>query len=237
MKEPQLSKSMDLNPYPSIRNVWARDPENNFKTLIENGWAEKEFKALRNAHWVAFEKVDGTNVRVVWNGDQKFPALEFFGRKNKSALPAHLKERLAELFTPKKLFDTFGHKNVILYGEGYGKKIQKAGAEYGSVNFALFDIWFEQGADPDQNIGLWARHEVTQEIADSLRIKHVPLVTEGSLDEIIDFVRKGFDSQMKTKGWPEGVVARPRYPLYDQTGTRIICKVKHLDFRENRYEL
>lgn len=94
---------------------------------------------LKDCVWQFTEKVDGTNIRVHWDGYR----VSFGGRTDKAKIPKHLLERLEQLFggeTNEELWEQkFGEKEVTLYGEGYGHKIQTNGYIDG-VDFILFDV-------------------------------------------------------------------------------------------------
>lgn len=118
---------------------------------------------------------------------------------------------------------TFGSKEVILYGEGYGPKIQKNGELYGDdVSFILFDVKIN---------GTYLDFANVIDIGESLGIDVVPILMEDDLISIIDFVAEGHKSTIGNNDM-EGVVARPKYPLYDRRGNRIIVKVKYNDVKD-----
>jgi len=212
-----------MNQYHKIKTVWERDPNNKYKTLIEGKWATPELEYLKDVEWVSTEKVDGTNIRVMWNGKD----VTFGGKTDNAMLPSFLVARLNELFykTEKKqiLKDVFDEEgSVCLYGEGYGAKIQKGGGNYISdgQDFVLFDVWIK---------GIWLKREDVKDIADKLGVKVVPIISSRNLEYAIDMAREGFKSQ-----WgdfmAEGLVMRPREELLDRRGQRIITKIKHKDF-------
>ena len=103
--------------YVKIPNVFKREAFGNNK-LIEGVYSTPEIAYLKECYWVYTEKVDGTNVRVQWDGY----TTTFAGRTDKAQMPPHLMGRLAELFGgPEKeeLFEQkFGSSHVILFGEG-----------------------------------------------------------------------------------------------------------------------
>lgn len=128
-----------MKEYPKIETLLDRDPVT-FK-VIEGKWRLPEFGYLAACDWEFTEKVDGTNVRVGWDGQ----ALRFGGKTDNAQMPTTLLTRLSEMFTPERLAATFGaatDTDVTLYGEGYGAKIQKGGGNYLSngVDFVLFDV-------------------------------------------------------------------------------------------------
>lgn len=212
----------EIKEYPKIQTVFKRNPQN-MRELLEGEYALPEFEYLAGNQWVFTEKVDGTNIRVSWNGD----SVVFGGKTDNASIPVFLLYKLQELFegtAKKKLFgDTFGDEGgVCLYGEGHGAKIQKGGGNYvaDGVDFVLFDV----------KIGKWwlERNNV-EDIAEKFGIKVVPLIGKGTLKEMVAMVRAGFNSV-----WgdfrAEGIVARPETELFSRNGARIITKIKHKDF-------
>ena len=206
-----------MREYHKIVTVWERDPANMHKTLIDGRWAEPEFSFLKDNEWVWTEKVDGTNIRVMWDGN----TVRFGGKTDAAQLYAPLTERLQQLFYAGALARIFNGP-ACLYGEGHGAKIQKAGGNYSPTpEFALFDVLVGD---------VWLERPNVEDIANKLECKIVPIVGRGSLDMAIAEVRSGMKSQ-----WgdfiSEGLVMRPAVELRDRRGNRIITKVKHKDFQ------
>lgn len=214
--------NIGMKQYHKIATIFKRDPKN-MRYVIEGEWAKPEFEYLANNIWIYTEKVDGTNIRVMWNGSKVI----FGGKTDNAQLYTPLIQRLQELFdtTPKrKLFrDTFGEEGeVCFYGEGYGAKIQGSGGNYKAdgVDFTLFDI----------KVGnIWLERSNVEDIAIKFGIKPVPIVGEGTLIEGINLIKNGLVSQ-----WgefkAEGIVARPKVELQDRRGFRVITKIKARDF-------
>ena len=194
------------------------------KKFILGEWTTPELKYLKDKEWVFTEKVDGTNIRVMWNGKE----VVFGGRSDDAQLYTPLLMRLQDLFmkmaSRQKFAELFGMEeiDVCLYGEGYGAKIQKGGGNYISdgVDFVLFDI---------QVNGIYLERENVEDIGLKFGLKVVPIIGHGTLDEAIEITKKGFKSQ-----WgdfiAEGIVARPKVELLTRRGERIITKVKYRDF-------
>ena len=90
-----------MNQYHKIQTVFLRDPATNYKTLLEGQYALPEFEYLANNQWTWTEKVDGTNIRVIWDGT----AIVFGGKTDNAQIPASLVNRLSDTFFP--LRDTF----------------------------------------------------------------------------------------------------------------------------------
>ncbi len=209
-----------MKEYHKIQTVFKRDPETKFKTLLEGDYSLPEFEYLKDSQWVFTEKVDGTNIRVKYlNGK-----ITFGGKTDRAQIPALLVEKLNDKFLPlvNVFKDKFDEGDVFLYGEGYGAKIQKGGGNYRSdQDFVLFDV----------KVGdWWLMRSDVEDVAKSLSIDIVPIIGQGTLNEMVEKVRAGIES---TWGdfMAEGIVARPSVELKTRNGSRIITKLKHNDFK------
>ncbi len=212
--------------YNKIETVFKRDTEGT-KKLIEGEYRNPAVEYLHRIPWVWTEKVDGTNIRVHWDGHE----VEFAGRTDKASIPPALVSRLTEYFGGERnaqLFEqTFGDKDVIIFGEGYGDKIQN-GAEYtddcNSVDFIAFDVMVG---------GIYLERENVEEIVTRFGVKTVPIVDVGSLDDAIAYMREHPKSFIGTgRHDMEGLVCRPAYELRDRLGNRIIVKIKWEDIKD-----
>lgn len=184
-------------------------------------WSEPEFEYLANNKWELTEKVNGTNIRIMWDGEK----ITFGGKTDNAQIHAPLVQRLNEVFLPQldKFIEIFGlGGDVCLYGEGYGNRIQKVGKLYREdQDFVLFDI----------KIGdWWLMRPDIEDIASKLGIDVVPIVGVGTLFDAIQFVKNGFTSQWGNFE-AEGVIAKPVIPLLSRGGKRIITKIKTIDFK------
>lgn len=207
-----------MSEYHKIQSIFKRDMNSKQKTLIEGQWTLPEFEYLANNIWTFTEKVDGTNIRVIFND----AVITFGGRTEDAQIPAQLVARLNERFLPlaEKLAEMF-EGGAVLYGEGYGAKIQKCGGNYRQdQDFVLFDVkcgeWWLQRAD-------------VEDIAGKLGIDVVPIIGEGTLHDAIAQAKTGIKST-----WgdfqAEGIVARPKTELKTRSGHRLIAKIKCRDF-------
>ena len=197
---------------------------NGTKKLIEGDWRNETLEYLKDNKFICTEKVDGTNISIVWDGHK----VTFNGRTERAQIPANLMNKLIELFsgeTNEQLFEQkFGEMPVILYGEGYGTKIQNGGLYRDDVSFILFDVYL-----PDDNI--WLKRESVEDIAKAFNIDVVPIILTGTLQEAISFVKAKPTSRVgKCQAPMEGLVCRPVVELYDRMGRRVIVKVKVRDF-------
>ena len=207
---------LSVSKYHKIPTVWKRDPENNYKTLIEGAWATPEIEYLARLDWVATEKVDGTNIRAIWDGER----ITFAGKTDNAQIPAPLFARLQEIFTAERMKVLRGP--ICLYGEGYGARIQEGGGYIrDGVDFVLFDAY----------AGMWLKQEDVAGIAAGMGIAVVPAIYSGPLLQIIEIVAGGYITLIGDDRMAEGAVMRPRVELADRAGRRVITKVKTKDFQ------
>jgi hypothetical protein len=190
------------------------------KSIIVGDWAMPEFEYLQNNVWTFTEKVDGTNIRVYWDGE----SVTFGGRTDNAQIPNGVINRLNDLFysTPARmrLKEVFPD-GATLYGEGYGAGIQKAGASYRpKQDFVLFDV----------KVGEWWLERINvEDVAKRLELEIVPVIGEGTLWDAIELVKGNLISNWGDFG-SEGIVARPKTELQNRGGERIITKIKVRDF-------
>ena len=204
-----------MKTYHKIQTIFKRDPETKFKTLLSE-YSIPEFEYLKNNEWVFTEKVDGTNIRIIFDGN-----ISFGGKTDRAQIPSELVNNLNEKFLPKiEIFESFGSTEICLYGEGYGPKIQNGGKYRDNQDFVLFDV----------KIGEWWLQRIDiEDIGKQFEINVVPIIGCGTLKDMVDQVEKGFYST-----WgnfiAEGIVARPSIELKTRSGNRIITKLKYKDF-------
>jgi hypothetical protein len=217
---------MSTTEYHKIHSVFARDQRGR---IVEGTYAKPEFAYLANDEWVFTEKVDGTNIRLTYDGSAQLRGNEHAyvaGRTDQAQLPPHLLKRLIEVVRAAPFEEVFpSTTGVTLYGEGYGARIQRTGSSYNpdGVDFVLFDV---QVGD------WWLRREDVENVADALGLDVVPIMGRGTLADAVELVRTGFPSARWTGvAVAEGLVLRPAVELVDRRGDRIITKIKHKDFR------
>lgn len=210
--------------YSKISNVYSRDPQTGH--INDGDYAYKVFRQLEDIIWVGTEKVDGTNIRLCWNGDR----INILGKREESEMPKFLYEALMEKYgtqETEELFEqTFGGTPVVIYGEGYGKGVQGCGAKYipDGNDFIMFDVCFPES-------GQFLSWGDLVDIAMKLNIRHVPAVTCGTLPELVTYVRTQPQSVIAKQALVmEGLVARPLTELRTNQG-RVMCKIKERDFR------
>jgi len=196
------------------------------KKLIEGKFRNETVMFLQNSVWTWTEKIDGTNIRVHWDGHK----VEFGGRTDKAQIPAPLVNRLNELFggsENEQIFEQkFGDKEVIIFGEGYGAKIQNGGDytdDGKSVDFRVFDVMI---------CGNYLERSNVYDIATAFGVKTVPIVAYGTISSAVEFMKNHPMSHIGNgKHEMEGLVGRPFVELKDRCGNRVIVKIKWEDVK------
>lgn len=207
--------------YPKIETLYNRHPEGH--KVIPTELRMEEFGNVRR--WFVTEKIDGTNIRVMWQDGK----VTFGGRTDNASIPAKLVTKLQETFTPEK-FLAAELPNCIIFGEGYGEKIQSVGGQYcKGVNFRAFDILIDK---------YWLEYENMREISVKVGFSCVP--TYGTFSEL---PKTREDLSWMVEGTsvvahlehdnvliPEGVVAKSYPMMFNKFHNRIMWKLKFKDF-------
>lgn len=223
-----------METYHKIQTLFKRDLDGSLTgkkgKMIEGEWTTPELEYLADNQWEFTEKVDGTNIRIGYDLDpHHLDKVEFAGRSDNASIPGPLLQYLEETFTTD-LFKQADLSNVILFGEGYGPKIQGGGKYRADHSFVLFDV----------KIGNWWLHrQDVDDIAEKLGIESVPVIGYGTLWDGIEMVSEHYENYQKVpplrSTWgdfeAEGIVARPAVPMFSRKGERIITKIKAVDFR------
>lgn len=199
--------------YPKINSLWKRegwyfdqtkkkssDFQEGRQSFIIGDYAREEFPAIRN--WWVDEKIDGTNIRIQFKN-----SINFKGKTDNAQIPCRLLEELQKIFTFEKMARQFpllkdgSYQDVMLFGEGYGEKIQKCGGNYRKgVGFMLFDAWIN---------GWWLERNQLSLLANELGIECPPSFGLQTIEQIIQLVKNPPDSLCsRTPHAIEGVVCR-----------------------------
>lgn len=127
-------------------------------------------------------------------------------------------------FNVYELDETKIPKRYTLYGEGFGAGIQSGGYYRKDNSFIGFDVKVDD---------MYLLRENRDEIFKKLGVDIVPFMGTFTVDEAIEFVKKGFNSKVaKEPHLAEGLVLRTPIGLQSRRGERIIFKVKTCDFQK-----
>ena len=212
-----------MNRYGKTYNVFKRDHETH--KLIDGEYTLPEIGYLAHCEWEFTEKLDGTNIRLIWQ--RGYGDMDIKGRSDQAQVHPELEWNIRQTLQlaacatelEKRDVDT-----VCIYGEGYGPGIQKVGQLYGPTKtFRAFDVWADGR--------FWTREGAAWMLDEVLGIPRVPVITTGPLAKGVGMVRKGFQSTFG-EFFAEGLIARPMMTLTTPKGTRIQCKIKHRDLYE-----
>jgi len=212
----------DMPLYHKIQSIWKRTERGVF---MPGEWARPEIGFLAPMQWEWTEKIDGTNIRI--HVSPEHDGIEIGGRTDRAQIPADLVNNIHAMDLPEKAASLKGP--VVLYGEGYGAKIQKGGGNYRpDQSFVLFDV----------RVGdYWLEQRDVEDVASTLNLRCAPVVMVGTIQDGID--RVGTVEGVRS-AWgdfrAEGLVGRPLVPLFNRKRERIICKVKSKDFDRLRRE-
>lgn len=215
-----------MKEYHKIETIFERDEKT--KKLIMGKYRNPTIEFLKDCIWQFTEKVDGTNIRIYWDGHN----VSFGGRTDKAQIPSHLINRLNELFsgeTNAQMFEQkFGENEVEIFGEGYGVKIQNGGLYRDDVDFIVFDVMINGNYQPRESV---------EDVANYFGCDVVPILLEGTIQDGVDYVltnRKSFIA--KNGAELEGLVGRTKIETCDRTGKRNIVKIKYRDFTDFDWE-
>lgn len=231
--------------YPKINSLWKRQnwymdegKKNNSEyqagrqSFIVGDYADDSFGLVKQ--WRVEEKIDGMNIRVAaWPNyaipltDKRGKQVKFFGRSDKADIPVPLHDYLKKTFDDEaldkldKAMPTMYH--IILYGEGYGPKIQNGGNYRDDVGFILFDVW---------GCSRWSTREEVKQIAELLNLPtpyDYGLMTE---EEIIALVKSKPNSPTAVRPMVmEGVICRSEPLLIKNSDNNpLIWKLKCKEF-------
>lgn len=177
--------------------------------------------------WQFTEKIDGTNIRVIWqpaNSEKTRPeSLRFGGKTDNAQIHADLINWMRENISVERLREVFPTSDAVIYGEGYGAGIQKGGIYSPTKKLILFDVLVDGK--------WWLSWENTCDVARKIGLDVVPFLGEMSLEEATEIVRIGFKTRLGEQRVPaEGLVGRTAETLFDKKGARLIVKLKTKDF-------
>lgn len=222
----------EITKYPKINTIYKRDERGK---LIIGDYSIPEFKYLEKNMWQATEKINGTNIRlvfkrVVYNNSSHIET-SILGRAEDSIVPKPLERKLEQIIKDiniQKIFDKMKDGDtIIIFGEGYGNKIQDIGSGYikDDIDFIIFDVLHNK---------YWYPYSEVLKLGSELGLKVVPYLGEFTLSDAIKVVTTGFKSLIAENQTliAEGMVLRPSVPLYDSSGNKITMKLKYKDFQK-----
>ena len=184
---------------------------------LEEYYKSPLFWYLSTLPWTYKRKLDGSNIRIKWNGER----VVWNGKTNNFTCNSNLRDYMSKTF-PEEIFEEkFGRdKTVLLFGELMGPKVQGNELGLDEEQVILFDVKVGDS---------WLAPENVESVAEYFWLKtYADFMPEGeridSLVNLIDRVSKG-----EFKDW-EGIVASPLVGCASFSGSRVICKIKNKDY-------
>lgn len=222
----QSNTTTSSSEYHKIETLYERD-EKTHKLKPELILKNSVYGIIKT--WQFTEKVDGTNIRLMWehaivtDGPCRPESFRIGGKTDNAQIHADLIANIERLELREKMRDVFPDTDAVLYGEGYGAGIQKGGDYSDTKKFILFDVLIDGK--------WWLNWENTCDVAAKLKLDTVPFIGEFTLEQATEMVRTGMQSRLNSgKAKMEGLVGRPREALFDKKGHRLIVKLKTKDF-------
>lgn len=174
-----------------------------------------------NMKMFASEKLDGTSIGIVWDGER----ISFVGHTEGKPVAKELIPYLEENFGTKQfesvIESVFGETVVTIYGEMLHKNVGSHQYGFPEGKFIGYDICDAEGK--------YYNRTAVKGILESLGIEH-PHEELMTINEAVDFVSTRQKSWLDTNEPLEGLVLRPQIELYLNNNERVICKVKTCDF-------
>lgn len=225
--------------YPKINSIYKREgvesvdgkfrKGHNSNKLIEGDYSRLEYPCVR--HWNVSEKVDGTNIRIYFQkmGDDVFCPPFIQGRTQAAQIPATLFAHLQTIATwecfGKAFPELMGEENfrVVLYGEGYGPKIQGCGSLYrNDPGFILFDVLVGSW---------WLKQEDMRDIAEKLGVPSAPFLGIMNDYQVVEYIKsKPLSKCSNVPQVMEGVVCRSEPLMLTRDQKPVMFKLKCKEF-------
>ncbi len=199
-----------MQKYPKMLNLFKFDEKTKGRKIE---FVLPEFECLSRAQWTFTEKIDGMNIRVIFDNEGEF---KIRGRTDAAELHRDLERSVYDLFK------TIPARNVTFYGEGYGPGIQKGACYRADKSFLLFDVVEHRNDE-------FVDYRTVRSIGAELDLPMVPELFTGDLWAMYHMVRAGLKSSFGDF-FAEGAVGRPTVPVLDSHGERLIVKIKHRDY-------
>ena len=221
-----------MKPYASIETVFTRDKETNKLNFGEIRMPEVE--CVRE--WTISEKVDGTNIRVIYTLD----GIQVKGRTDKADLPSEaedvvlrstpLHQKAINYFTAYRERDLPLEWSVTLYGELYGPGINKGGVYSPVKKFRAFDLLLGES--------WWTDDDEMRRICLDLGVPTMPRLaniekiptTKDELLSIIPYSLVAENDNNTQSVVAEGIVGKPSHVLLDRHGHRVMWKLTGREF-------
>lgn len=187
------------------------------------------FSYLLDNIWLIYEKIDGFNVRVIWDGEN----VHFNGKSDNTAFTVNQLSYLNSIFKPS-LFAQFDP--CVIYGELVGPKCNGNLYKLQGQEFILFDCYRLSNVTAyHQSTAGWQDTDFLNELCTLFKIRRSPCIAVMTLRHCTkQFYNGTLSEDYKTSTMfidkpSEGFILRPECELSTSRNERVITKLKFRD--------
>lgn len=205
--------------YPKINSPFNRDS----KKIFLSEWSSEEFRYLYDNRWFAYEKIDGTNCRVTYDGTN----VTFNGKSDQTDFTEEQLSYLESTFT-KERFDVLNFEPFTMYGELVGPKCNHNYYNLKTHQFILFDAL-------RHSTKVWQGVITLTNLSGLFDIQSSQCVGIWTLRDAVKIIQTKSDNPVYCDSFTfpgkksEGLILRPIVPLLQFNGDRVITKLKFKD--------
>lgn len=217
-----MSQHLITSEYPKIKNLHKRDPADN-KVIDE--YTDEIFspELLGNAGWTWREKMDGTNLRIIWDGHRA----EYRGRTDRAQFSdgqtVFLDEKIKSPAFEELLEQTFGNTEAVLYGELIGNKLQGNPHKVDGYEIRVYDAFVA---------GWWLLPASVDELASDLGLGSAEIIVVAPIGHMhrvmknIASMTEAFEGEAEPFEYLEGIVGTAPGSVLGRNGSILRVKLK-----------
>ena len=236
--------------YEKILAPFGRDSSNS-KFVNTSKWSKPEFEYLKNNTWIWTQKIDGTNLNIVWDGER----VSYKGHTDKTQWNERSKNYIESVFCTSEAETVFeqlyGEQPIIVSMELVSKDFNQ-NYGYPDGHFYVYDV-------RNGNTGKYWDRKAVEDFVEAFDHEHkhveaVKVLYRGTIEGAVEWVKAAkvfnenpdvnvLDTEILENDiscfqvynplgkYPiEGLVGRPEIEMYNSKGERIITKVKCKDY-------
>lgn len=208
--------------YPKLKNLHKRDPADN---KVIDAYTDEIFspELLGNAGWTWREKLDGTNLRIIWDGHRA----EYRGRTDRAQFSGpqelFLQKTIETQGFEELLEQTFGNTEAALYAELIGNKIQGNPHKIVGYEIRVYDAFVA---------GWWLLPANVDELANSLGLGSAEIIGVAPIGHMhvgmmnIAIQAEAFEQAGAPHEYLEGIVGTAPGGVLHRSGTILRVKLK-----------
>ena len=208
--------------YPKLKNLHKRDPADN-KVIDE--FTDEIFspEQLGNAGWTWREKMDGTNLRIIWDGHRA----EYRGRTDRAQFSdgqtMFLDEKIKSPAFEELLEQTFASTEAVLFGGLIGNKLQGNPHKIDGYEIRVYDAFVA---------GWWLLPASVDELANDLGLGSAEIICVapiGNMHQVMKNIAaqsEFFEGEAGPFEYIEGIVGTAPGSVLGRNGSILRVKLK-----------